>query len=569
MYTNNPFPAPKLVKEPPRSQYSKSWAALKRERDHWMPLWEECADFILPYIGMRFEGATTTADMRPRKSRRAPVIINNKASMAARVLINGLAGGLTSPTRPWIKLGVPKGTEEPDHEATKWLWGASRAILWLCATSNYYSAAKLQFRDLVVFGPSLKIIDEHPIHNVNCINAPVGSYCLILGEDDRPIGFHRETIYRVGQAVERWGYANVSRQIRDSYDRGDYYKEHVICHVVEPNRMYQGGGVGPTRFRFSSVYYEMNCGEDENQLLSYKGYEDQPFSGARWDHLPQDTYGPGVTAETLGDIKSLQVLEHRKAQAIDKQVTPPTQGPASLQKSRIGHMPGSHTTVPEVTGKITSLYDVRPDMLALSQEIREHERRIDEAYLVDVLRSATGLTRQNVKAEEIVERREEKMLAFSPVLENLYTEMLDVDVKRLLAVGIRIGLIPPPPASLSNRKLKIEYISTLAQAQKAATITSIERVFTFAGSVAGVYPEAKDKIDVDASIDEYAEAVGAPASILISDDAVAKLRKIRNDQAQQQAAIQQTAVGVDAAKNLSEAKLTDPSMLQYLIGGGG
>jgi hypothetical protein len=565
----NPFPTPKLIMEPPRSVYSKNWAYLKRERDQWLRTWEDLADYVLPYLGMRYEYETSYADRRPKRSKRIPVIINNKASMAARVLINGLAAGLTSPSRPWLRLGVPQDTSEPDYEAKRWLFGASRAILWLCSTSNYYTATKLQYRDLIVFGPGVKIIDEHAEHDVNCINAPVGSYCLGLGEDGRPNTLYREVLYRAEHLIARFGYERCSKEVRRAYDQGNYYKEFKVCHVIEPNRLFQKGQFGPKGMRYASVYYEQSCGEDETALLGYKGYNEKCFSGPRWDFLPGDTYGPSAAMETLGDIKALQVLEHRKAQAVDKQVTPPTQGPPSLSKARIGHMPGSHTTVSEVSQKITSLYDVRPDMLAISQEIQRHEARIDEAFYVDIMRSATDLTRQNVKAEEILERREEKMMMFSPLLENLYTELLDVDVQRLLAIGMRIGLIPPPPPSLRERDLKIEYISTLAQAQKASSIGSIERVFTFAGSLAGAYPEVKDKIDADAAIDEYADAVGAPASILVPDQAVQQLRQMRQQQAQQEQAVQQTAVGVEAAKNLSEAQLTDPSMLQYLIGGAG
>lgn len=568
-YTSNPFPKPKLIKEPPRKVFAKGWAYLKRDRDQYFSTWEELADFILPYIGMRMENQTSlSTSQRPRRTRRSGTNINNKAVMAARILINGLAAGLTSPSRPWLKLGMPTGTPDADAQGKRWLEGASRAILWLCGTSNYYASTKMQYRDIVIFGPGAKIIDEHPEYNINSTHCPVGSYVISLGEDGRPQGLQREIIMRAGQMVERWGYERVSKEVQRNYDRGDYYQEFKVCHVIEPNRLYQGDNAGFNRNkRFASVYYEFACGEDENQLLGYNGYYDRPFSCGRWDYLTGDTYGSSAALETLGDIKALQVLEMRKAQAVDKQVTPPTQSPPSLTGKRIGHMPGSNTVVPEVTQQIKALYDVRPDMMALSQEIQRHENRIDEAFFVDIIRSATDLMRQNVKAEEIIERREEKMMAFSPLLEALYVDLLDVDVMRMLAIGIRIGLIPPPPKSISDRKFNIEYISTLAQMQKASTITSMERTFNFAGGLAGVYPEVKDKIDADKAIEEYADAVGAPASILVPERAVAEMRQMRQQQAQQQAAMEQTAQGVEAAKNLSEAKLTDPSMLQYLIGG--
>lgn len=570
MYTSNPFPQPSLQTDTKRGHYVKRWAGLKNERDQWMPTYEQCADYVLPYIGLRYENETSTnAARRPKRSRRMPVIINNKHVIAARTLINGLAGGLTSPSRPWIKLGVPKGSGNVDDEGKRWLWGASQSVMWLAQVTNYYGATKLQYRDLVVYGPSLKIIDRHPEKLANCVHAPMGSYCLMLGEDDKVNGFMREKMWRVGQMVERFGLERVSKQVKRDYDSGDYEKEHQVMHVCEPNRLYRKGKLGAAGFKIASVFYETRCGEEEQQLLSVKGYDTQPFSAPRWDYLSGDTYGPGATMDTLGDIKALQTLEFRKAQAIDKQVTPPTQSPATLQGKRVSHMPGGNTIVAEVQGKITSLYDVRPDMQALHLEIREHEMRIEQGYYSDVLRTATDLTRQNVKAAEIDQRTVEQMMLFAPVLENLFTDMLDVDVKRLMYIGMEIGLIPPMPKSLRERQFTVEYTSILAQAQKAAAVGSIERTFSFAGSLLAAYPEAKDKLDVDAAIEEYADALGAPSTILVPERGVAELRQMRQQQAQQQAAMQQTAVGVDAAKQLSETQLTEPSALQYLIGGAG
>jgi hypothetical protein len=130
-----------------------------------MPTWETLADFVIPFIGMRYEHETSISNRAPRRTRKNPVIINNKATMAARILINGLAAGLTSPSRPWLKFDVPKGTGQPTSEGKRWLWGAAQSVMWLAGTSNYYSATKMQYRDIVVFGIGLKIIDQHPRHN--------------------------------------------------------------------------------------------------------------------------------------------------------------------------------------------------------------------------------------------------------------------------------------------------------------------------------------------------------------------------------------------------------------------
>jgi hypothetical protein len=562
------FPAPKLVKEPPRCFYLARWGELKKRRDLYYPKWEELGDYVIPHIGLKPQGETSPSARGPDRGRRKPLVINNKATMASRTLVNGLASGLTSPSRPWLKFSMPEGTEV-DYASKKWMHGAAKAVLWLFGVTNYYTATKMQYRDLAVYGLGTKIMDEHPIHHMNCIPAVMGTYAIALGEDGRPSTIYRELVYTVEQLVERFGLSKCSKQVQDYYNRGNYYKEINVFHVIEPNRLFQNDRkIGPKGMRFASVYFESRVGEDENQLLGYKGYRNKPFSAARWDYLADDAYGSSAAMETLGDVKALQVLEHRKAQAVDKQVAPPTQGPPSLMNQRVNHMPGGYTAVSEVNHKITSLYDVRPDLLAVSQEIKRHEDRIDEAFFVDVMRSATDLTRQNVKAEEILERREEKMMLLAPMLENLYTEMLDIDVHRGLDIGINIGLIPPPPPSLRGKDYQIEYTSTLAQAQKAVAIGSVERLFTFAGGLVGAYPEAKDVLDADAAIAEYGEAIGAPPSLIVPENVVKAARQKRMDQAQQAQAMAMTKESVDAAKNMSQAQMTDPSLLNYLVSGG-
>ena len=49
----------------------------------------------------------------------------------------------------------------------------------------------------------------------------------------------------------------------------------------------------------------------------------------RWDVTGDDSYGtwsPGLIA--LGDVKQLQLMQRRKAQAIEKAINPPLVGPA-------------------------------------------------------------------------------------------------------------------------------------------------------------------------------------------------------------------------------------------------
>jgi len=100
----------------------------------------------------------------------------------------------------------------------------------------------------------------------------------------------------------------------------------------------------------------------------------------------------------------------------------------------------------------------------------------------------------------------------------------------------------------------------LAQAQKAVATGSMERLADFIGNLSAVKPEVLDKLDSDQTVDEYADMLGVPPGVIMSDDEVEGIRSARQ---QQQAAMQaaETAKvgaeavnqGAQAAKVLSEA----------------
>ena len=61
------------------------------------------------------------------------------------------------------------------------------------------------------------------------------------------------------------------------------------------------------------------------------------------------------------------------------------------------------------------------------------------------------------------------------VLERLHDELLQPLVARVFRIMVHNGLIPPPPRGLDSNGLQVEFISILAQAQKAAATAGIER----------------------------------------------------------------------------------------------
>ena len=143
-----------------------------------------------------------------------------------------------------------------------------------------------------------------------------------------------------------------------------------------------------------------------------------------------------------------------------------------------------------------------------------------------------------------------------PVLERLHDELLDPLVGRVFAIMARNGLVPPPPRSLGkgldNNGLQVEFISILAQAQKAVATAGIERMWQFGAQIGSIKPEALDRLDADGTMDAYADMTGAPASVLVDRKKAEQARHARAQAQAQQAALAGVQQLANTAKTASQ-----------------
>ncbi|MCV5520110.1 portal protein, partial [Escherichia coli] len=85
----------------------------------------------------------------------------------------------------------------------------------------------------------------------------------------------------------------------------------------------------------------------------------------------------------------------------------------------------------------------------------------------------------------------------------------------------------PPPESLQNANFNVRYISPLARAQKLEDVTAIERLGANVANLAGISQDVIDLIDTDEATRVVADALGVPAKVIRSSDAVANIRDQR------------------------------------------
>ena len=170
-----------------------------------------------------------------------------------------------------------------------------------------------------------------------------------------------------------------------------------------------------------------------------------------------------------------------------------------------------------------------------------------------------------ITAREIDERRDEKLLALGPVLEQLNQDLLDPLIDNTFTIMMQRGLLPEPPEEIQGVDLKVEYLSIMAQAQKLIGISTVERFAGFVTGMAQINPEILDKVDFDQMTDVYGEMVSIAPGIIRSDEKVEEIRGARAQQQQQaqQAAMMQAGAGV--AKDLSQSDMSGENALTSLL----
>jgi hypothetical protein len=523
--------------------------AMKTERQSFIPHYTDLSDNFAPRRG-RF-----LIDDRNKGERKHQSIINNAGLMAARVARSGLLAGLMSPARPWFALE----TLNPDfmeRQAVKiWLHQVEILMRSIFNESNLYNMAPTMLGEILVYGTGCMthLDDFEDVSRFYCHT--VGSYMLAQSQRFEVNQLGREYSLTTEQMVSEFGLDNVSTTVKDQYDKGDYDNWHHVTQLIEPNPEFDASKLESDKLPVRSRHWEPGD-RNKDQFLRKSGFEEFPGYCPRWATTGEDIYGtdsPGMIA--LGDNRGLQIEEKRKAQAIDKMVNPPLRGPASLRNSPITTLPGgTNLYVGSAEQKLEPIYQTNPQIAELKEDIRETERRIQEAFFADMFLAISNMDGVQPRNQlELTQRNEERLLQLGPVLEQLHGEFLDNLIDRQFSQMARAGVLPPAPQEIKGQALKIKYVSSLAMAQRAVATGGIERVAAFVAQVAASgYQDALDKFDADQAIDEYATAVGISPRLIVPDENVEAARAQRAQMQQAAASMAMAQQAAEVAKTASE-----------------
>ncbi|MDH3673656.1 MAG: portal protein, partial [Gammaproteobacteria bacterium] len=479
---------------------------------------------------------------------------------------SGMQAGMTSPARPWYALG----TFDPDLREFKpvkeWLEAVERVQRDTFQGSNIYNMLHSLYGDIGLFGTSGNMLVADEETELRGMGFLMGEYYLATDHRGIVNTLYRRADMTVEQMISRFGLGKVSQSVKNLWDCGDKLVERPIWHAVQPRIKAERDESDRVRsMPWKSVYWEE--GAKDVDILSMAGFQESPLLCPRWDTMGNDVYGVSPGMDVLPDLKELQTQRRAYGQAVDQGVKPAMIAPTSMRNEPKSHLPGSVTYLDDPTGRgYRRAVEIDLDAAILRDDMNTTRQHIREGFYADLWAQFLNDNRvQPRTATEIAERKEEKLIELGPVVERLQTELLKPIIDRSFLILERAGLLPPPPPELQGKELKVEYISMLAQAQKAVGTGSIERLIGFGLGIAQAKPDVLDKINTDQAIDEMADLLGTPPSIIVADTDVEKTREARA-QAQQQAAQMEMAGQAAAAAKDGGAAASD--LVSATQGGG-
>lgn len=484
---------------------------------------QELADYFLPRSAQFIARNTRKPYVKSKK------IIDSTPLIALRNFSSGMMSGATSPTNRWFKTVFTNADLANDYYLKNWCSNQEELTRKILYSSNFYQCLPEIYKQLGVFGFCAVGMEPDYDNVVNFKVLPLGSYYYARNSKGKIDTFCRVYMETAKNIVEKYGDSCPLEIVEAAKENP--LKQYELIHFVEKNKYYRIKHLSSKYAKYVSAVILSS----KNEFLSLKGFSKFPYvvfesSNPSDSDYPNDC--PGVNA--LADVKQLMMMVKEYAKAVKKIVCPTYKGPASLKNKKLADVPGAYIEEDENGRGISPVYEVNPRVLELKQEKDELKQTIKEHFYNDLFAMILNTAERGRTATEVNELKEEKMVLLSPLLEQIHCALREI-LTWIYDEQIRVGIIEPLKKQYQNCRFQIEFISSLAQAQKVSNISSMERFTTFVSNIANaIDPVLKSKLNGEKIIEDYATFANISPTQIVPSDEIEKIRnEMKNSQNQQ------------------------------------
>ncbi len=540
-----------------QSKYSKNYfnsrkMELETAYNAIKPDWQDLADYFLPR-SVRF--LARSVNKQPVKNKK---IKDSTPLIAVRNFSSGMMSGATNPATNWFRMKVKNYNGDESYDVKQWCHSVENIFRDIFNSSNLYRVLPAVYKQIGVFGISTLALTSDEDTLLHCQVLPIGSYRIAKnakGEVDTICRVYMETAKNL---YDNFGEENVSNEIINAVNYGRFEELFEIVHFVEPNKDYLPDSPWAEDKQFISVYYEY--ASNEEKFLSKSGFDKFPYAVFEAEVNGEDVYPsecPGVNA--LPDVKQLMSMVVDEGKAVKKMISPAFKGPASLKNKKMIDAPAVFIEEDENGRGLSPIYEVNPKVLEVDSIIEKLKESVKEIFYNDLFAMILNTAERSRTATEVNELKEEKMVLLSPLLQQIHNGLTHV-MNWVFDECINQNLLPEAPEEIQGENLDIEFVSTLAQAQKTVKIAAMERFTNFTVNLAqSIDNSLRNKLNANKIIDDYADFVNISPEQIVPTCEVEK-KKQKDEEAQQTVSmLQQLKTGSEIMDKLNPSSLNELS----------
>ena len=539
-------------------------AALTVDRAGWDSWWEALMAKFLPARAYR-RGQYGTAEAPDGTA--FDQITDTTGLEAAEGLGAMLTSQLTPAGQDWISYTPPPPFDQ-DEEIVDYYRNASRSILNHVLHSNFYTERNEANLELAALGSTALFVrpGKHSLFQFQHID--LGTFNFTEDEDGRPQEIYSTITLTPAQAAEKFPKLGPKVTAELAKPDSKHTSFHKFLHYVGPNPDHNPDKLESKYKKFVSLWI---CLTDEIEL-DRGGFDSFPYQISRlakWSSLDKWGLAPGRKA--MPALHQLNWLEHLEDLAAELQVRPRTVTLAD-QVGQVNLRAGGRTIVSAEAAAAqlpkewltSSRYDIGKDR---ANDKREAVKRMFHQPLWQFLAQID----RTMTAYEVNAREREQLTLFAPQLSRHESDSQALH-HRLFDIALQKGIIGAPPAKLTrqtgpdipNPVARTE--SRLARLSRDQQTDSYEAFLETITRTAQLDPTVLDQFDLAAGLVELGKNQNLPRPLIREKRDVIQIREQR---AQQEAAMQAAEAAPKVAQAAATASQIDPAALQNIAGQAG
>jgi len=484
----------------------------KQARQNWESLWQDISDLV----ELRNDFTVKREKGQPRHNR----VFDATAIRSNSQLAAGLESFLVNPRTKWFELRIPGELGERE-DVKQWLSEVRDRMLQHFSRPevNFYPAVHEGLIELGAYGTMVHFIEDQPgsDDSPRFVSRPLPEVYVREADNGRIDTLYRKFTLTARQAAQMYGENNLPERIQKKLANNKQNEPEEFLQAVVPRKDFNPDKPKTQdNKQWRSVHFAMGKGE----RVRDSGFDEFPFTVARWTKATGEVYGRSPTMEVMPDIRMLQEMSKTVLRAAQKIVDPPllvqddgTMNPVKTMPGGLNYFRASvagSQQAPVQPLQTGGRVDIGVDL------IQQRQTAVQQAYMIpEIIGLVSRGDSSPLKATEVVGRQQQALRQLAPILSRIQNEFLAPAVDRTFAIMLRRELLPTPPEDIQGADFTVEFVSQAALAQQAAENENILNWLQQVLPVLQIDPQAANNIDTDEFVRKTAETNNVPPELMI------------------------------------------------------